>query len=338
MVDGFFEDRTFKAYYQDVGKHPILTHKQEREYLQRYRHCPLCSKAIPYKVRLTNCPTCGLPAPKRTKGRTHTCTTCATKFDVLITPQYCPHCGSDRDAHAREVLIVSNLRFVMKMAKSFTKNPVHIQRLVSAGNVGLIIAIDKYKLSKNTRFLTYAAWWIRKEMLDELHSSGLIHVPSHKQKAHRKAVKEGIYVCSYCGLRVDHPDHLLDELPSCSADAHDFQLTEDPDGLGTVVSVDKCQLVDDSDAEEDTIQNGTGKFIRNILRTMPLSVRDRFIILRYYNIPAGDRKSEGKSLHLLAALTGITPERVRQVKERVLQDLRVELKRKSVVEASDVCC
>lgn len=339
MSDDFFFDRVFTAYYDDVGKHEILTPEKERELLTRYRTCPHCKEPIPQKILATNCPECGsmAPAKRNAKGRQHLCSNCATKFEIYITPKRCPRCGTDRDVASREQLIVSNLRFVMKTAKSFSRKPSHIQRLVSAGNVGLILAVDKFELSKETRFLTYAAWWIRKEMLDEINSLGLIHIPSHKQKSIRKEMKDGAYICQYCGIRAHAPDHIA-HLPPCTEEDHAFVLPYTPGALHSISTLDNLYLSTDQNIESETIGDNSAKILRNAIRGMNVSERDKFIIIQYYNVPQEERKTaQPKSLHQLASIARITPERVRQIKEKLLKDLRVEMRRKAVCNPQDIC-
>lgn len=339
MSDDFFQDRVFTAYYDEVGRHEILTPEKERTLLLRYRTCFHCKKPIPQKVPSTNCPSCGAMAPVNTspKGRQHVCESCSDKFDIQITPKRCPFCGADRDIKAREQLIVSNLRFVMKTAKSFSRKPSHIQRLVSAGNVGLILAVDKFELSKETRFLTYAAWWIRKEMLDEINSLGLIHIPSHKQKSLRKEMKEGTYVCRHCEIRTHTPDHIA-HLPPCVEKSHDFILPDTPGPSHSITTLENLSLSDEQDVEFDAIDENSAQILRDAIRSMRVSERDKFIVIQYYNVPQEERKSaQPKSLHQLAAVARITPERVRQIKEKLLKDLRVEMRRRAVCAAQDIC-
>jgi RNA polymerase primary sigma factor len=339
MSDDFFLDRVFTAYYDDVGKHEILSPEKERALLLRYRTCFHCEQPIPQKVPATNCPYCGTIAPSNTsaKGRQHICSSCANKFDIHMTPKRCPACGADRDVKAREQLIVSNLRFVMKTAKSFSRKPSHIQRLVSAGNVGLILAVDKFELSRETRFLTYAAWWIRKEMLDEINSLGLIHIPSHKQKSIRKEMKEGTYVCRHCEIRTHTPDHIA-HLPPCIEKTHDFILPNTPGPFHSITTLENLSLADEQDVEFDAVDENSAQILRDAIRSMNVSERDKFIVIQYYNVPQEERKSaQPKSLHQLAAVARITPERVRQIKEKLLKDLRVEMKRRAVCAAQDIC-
>src|SRR5258708_7954830 len=95
----------------------------------------------------------------------------------------------NKDQTAREILVKSNLRFVVKMARKRTRNPEKLEDLIAAGNIGLLEAIDRYDLGRRPmpRLLTYAGSWINKEMLDnDYATSSVVHIPTHRQKAQRK--------------------------------------------------------------------------------------------------------------------------------------------------------
>ncbi len=334
-----YQDRTFRAYYNEVGKHSILSASEEYALLLRYKTCPACSKRLPHLVRNLNCPKCGDPTKPRVPKRLTTCESCHTRFETKVPPSYCPYCASERDTEAREQLIVSNLRFVMTTARKISKKPAHLQRLVSAGNVGLIIALDKFDLKIKTRFLTYAAWWIRKEMFDEIHRSSLVHIPSHKQKATYKARRYGVYECVHCSARVDSLKYLEEEaIPHCTEEEHQFVVADTNDPISSITSIDKITIQAEQDIETDTISTNASVLLRNVLRKLPIRHRDLFIVLQYYNMAQDDRRTEAKSLPQLSQITGITPERVRQIKEKVLLEAKKELVRQTVNQSADIHC
>src|SRR6476619_6611058 len=65
------------------------------------------------------------------------------------------------DASARDTLALSNLAFVVAVAKKFAHRNARLDDLIQEGNVGLMKAIEHFDPKKNVRFATYAVWWIR---------------------------------------------------------------------------------------------------------------------------------------------------------------------------------
>lgn len=66
-----------------------------------------------------------------------------------------------RDREAGQKLVVSNLRFVVKIAKEYTKYGFKLPELIQEGNMGLLHALDKFDSKKGYRLITYSVWWIR---------------------------------------------------------------------------------------------------------------------------------------------------------------------------------
>jgi RNA polymerase sigma-32 factor len=72
------------------------------------------------------------------------------------------------DPRAARRLIEANLRYVVAIALSYRRYGVRLADLISEGNVGLMIALRKFDPARGTRFVTYAAHWIRAYVLDHV--------------------------------------------------------------------------------------------------------------------------------------------------------------------------
>jgi len=84
------------------------------------------------------------------------------------------------DMTARDRMIVSNLRLVVKMAKRYFNRGLPFLDLIEEGNLGLIKAVDRFKISKECRFSTYATWWIRQSIERALaNQPRTIRLPTH---------------------------------------------------------------------------------------------------------------------------------------------------------------
>src|SRR4051794_6594181 len=65
------------------------------------------------------------------------------------------------DKKARELMIRSNLRLVISIAKRYVNLGVPLSDLIEEGNIGLMKSVEKFDPERGFRFSTYAAWWIK---------------------------------------------------------------------------------------------------------------------------------------------------------------------------------
>jgi RNA polymerase primary sigma factor len=91
------------------------------------------------------------------------------------------------DKIARDTVVKSNLRFVVTIAKQFQNRGVPLMDLISEGNIGLTVAIDKFDPEKGVAFLSYAIWWIRQKIYGAIYWQGReIRLPMSQQLAMNK--------------------------------------------------------------------------------------------------------------------------------------------------------
>lgn len=87
----------------------------------------------------------------------------------------------ENDPKARALLIKSNLRFVITIAKQYRNSGLLLEDLIGEGNLGLIIAADKFDPDKCYHFISYAVYWIRQSILRAINEkSRLIRLPLNK--------------------------------------------------------------------------------------------------------------------------------------------------------------
>jgi len=67
----------------------------------------------------------------------------------------------DKDLDAAHQLVVSNLRFVVKVAYEYVHYGLKLMDLIQEGNIGLMQAVKKFNPYKGYRLISYAVWWIR---------------------------------------------------------------------------------------------------------------------------------------------------------------------------------
>ena len=65
---------------------------------------------------------------------------------------------------AMDLLIKSNLRFVVNIAQLYRGQGLDVNELINEGNMGLIEAARRFDRSQNIKFISYAVWWVRQNI------------------------------------------------------------------------------------------------------------------------------------------------------------------------------
>ena len=80
-----------------------------------------------------------------------------------------------KDTNARNLLIQANLKFVPTIAKQFKGCGLPFAEIIQEGNIGLIQAIDKFDYKKDTKIISYAVWWIRKNIMEAIEKKSVLN-------------------------------------------------------------------------------------------------------------------------------------------------------------------
>ena len=229
------------------------------------------------------------------------------------------------DQRARDDLVLANLRFVVDVAKSYVHRGLSLAELISAGNVGLIKAAERFDGSRGLKFISYGVWWIRQSILQAI---------SEQSRTVRLPLSQLSLISD-----VSKASHRLDQ-----NSVRDFDLDDIADDLGVPAgeiweivqkgrpahSLDESHyenddrtFLDELADESQTQPDGSvirGELRRQIDATLEqLDRREHFIIVRYY----GMNGREAMTLEKIGECLNLTRERVRQIKERALARLRM---------------
>ena len=227
------------------------------------------------------------------------------------------------DEEAKRRLIESNLRLVMSITRNYTKADVPLLDLIQEGNMGLIRAVEKFDYRLGYKLSTYATWWIRQAISRALADQGrTIRLPVHvddqvrrllrtrralTQKLNHEPTNEEIAV--EAGLTPEKVGELLDLV------AHPVSL-ETPVGDGGSMVAD---LIEDEKADSpDQATADTHRHTELEAALSGLEPRMRYVIARRYGLDG----EASQTLEELGADLGITRERVRQLENKALRDLR----------------
>ena len=226
------------------------------------------------------------------------------------------------DQEARNQLVQANLRFVVSVAVKYKDQGVPLADLISAGNLGLIIAAERFDETRGLKFITYAVWWIRQHIYQALSDdTHLIRLPlnrqilirqieQHQQNNQNQECPLSTHqeIAQILQVTEAHVEDVLTTMPS-------FYSLDKPvyDGNQTLIDIlpDQNQKATD----EDAMHNATKRALYDLIKI--LNAREQEIIKLYFGLDGTHW-----TLQDIANKFDLTRERIRQIKDASLQKLK----------------
>ena len=129
---------------------------------------------------------------------------------VLLTPeeeQQLARAVGEGDMEARDLMIRSNLRLVVNIARGYTGRGLGLQDLIEEGNLGLLRAVEGFDPAMGTRFSTYASYWIKQSIKRALiNSSKTIRIPAYMVEILTKWQRASIRLLDDLGRTPTHEE------------------------------------------------------------------------------------------------------------------------------------
>lgn len=231
----------------------------------------------------------------------------------------------DGDEKARELMIQSNLRLVIAIAKGYRKPENSFLDLIQDGTIGLIKATEKFDPDRGFKFSTYATWWIKQSITRGIaDTSRTIRMPVHIVEKFNKIIKAKKRL--FDTLDRDPTNEEIAELAKVPVDevSRILSMARTPASLDRPIS----ESADDNDFKDyliDTESIPTEERVFNTVRDEiledvlgSLSFREQKIIELRFGLDG----QEPRTLEDIGRAFNITKERVRQIEVTCLEKMR----------------
>ncbi len=231
------------------------------------------------------------------------------------------------DKAAREKLVLSNLRFVVSVAKQYQNHGLTLGDLINEGNVGLIKAAECFDETKGFKFISYAVWWIRQSILQAIaENARLIRLPLNKISTINK-VNRCFVALEQEYQREPTEEEIADKMEITAAEVKEnLKIATKPVSMDAPLTTDEesVSLYDIYVAPDPTIQGPESSLTQDSLKKdiersfSTLSAREAAILSMYYGLNG----YMAMSLEEIGTKLGLTSERVRQVKTKAIRKLK----------------
>lgn len=227
---------------------------------------------------------------------------------------------------AMDLLVKSNLRFVVNIAQLYKGQGLDINELINEGNMGLIEAARRFDAKQKIKFISYAVWWVRQNMTRAIAEKGrMVRISAEKELMLRRFSRHAKESRQLIGGTVTIDPKSLEGLSKYKAEeiekillmgnrtaSLDAPVGEEGDmTLGDTLSSENfC-------ADEIARKRNRADVFSKVLQDN-LSSQEKQIVELYY----GFKSDSDINLKEIAPVVGLSKERVRQLKENALAKLR----------------
>ena len=230
------------------------------------------------------------------------------------------------DTDALDHMVKANLRFVVSVAKQYQNQGLPLSDLINEGNLGLIRATYKFDETRGFKFISYAVWWIRQAIMQSIvEQSRIIRLPVSKVGAYTKITK-AFQSFEQEFQREPDVEELMEMLGMTKEEIDEYfrantitvstEMKIGGEDLGGNSLKDILYDHDEASVEDVMMQKNVEAQLNAALAN--LSTRESEIISCYFGLNGKDPMT----LEEIGDVYGLTRERVRQIKEKCIRQLK----------------
>ena len=227
---------------------------------------------------------------------------------------------------ALDLLVKSNLRFVVNIANLYKGQGLEVGELISEGNMGLIEAARRFDPSQKIKFISYAVWWVRQNITRAIAEKGrMVRISAEKELILRRFSKKGGKLKQVVGGSYVLDSDSLEGVSKYKGEAIEKVLMmgnrtsslDAPVGEDGDSTLGDCLPSTELRTEDLAEQLDKKQIYENVMRNN-LTDQEQDILKLYY----GFKMDSDLNLKEIAPMVGLSKERVRQLKENALAKLR----------------